>query len=166
MILLYRDHKLADQFIYHLSERYRYVLENRQEELKPLNEELPTLESLAFLFNQQHDHSIKIENLIGDPSPGHLVVTNTLATVVELLTRKTIISKERPLEVKCYIDETDDYLVFEANLNERFVTSDEMERRVDMLVKAYEFFTSKPFMNVKAGEQTFVKIPLLRVQAA
>ncbi len=166
LILLYRDHKLADKFIYHLSERYRYVLENRQEELKPLDQELPTLESLAFLFNHQYDHSIKIDNQIGPVDTEHLVVTNTLATVVELLTRKTIISKERPLRIRCYIDDTDDYLVFEANLNERFVKSEEMEDRADMLVRAYEYFTSKPFVNVKAGEQTFIKIPLLRVQAA
>ncbi len=164
LILLYRDHKLADKYIYHLSERYRYVLENKQEELKSLEEELPTLDSLSFLFKEQHQHAIEIDNQIVDINPDQLVVTNTLATVIELLTRKTIISKERPLRIKCYIDEADNYLVFEANLNERFVTNLEMQKRSDMLVKAYEYFTSKPFMNIKAGELTFIKIPLLEVQ--
>ena len=166
LILLYRDYKLADKYIYHLSERYRYVLENKQEELKSLEEELPTLDSLSFLFNEQHHHAIEIDNQVTNVHPDQLVVTNTLATVIELLTRKTIISKERPLRIKCYIDESDNYLVFEANLNERFVANPEMEKRADMLVKAYEYFTSKPFMNIKAGELTFIKIPLLEVNEA
>jgi hypothetical protein len=163
LILLYRDYKLADKYIYHLSERYRYVLDNKQEELKSLEEELPTLDSLSFLFNEQYQHAIQIDNQVINLRPDQLVVTNTLATVIEMLIRKTIISKERPLCIKCYIDESDNYLVFEANLNERFVVDPEIDKRADMLVKAYEYFTSKPFMNIKAGDLTFIKIPILEI---
>lgn len=166
LVLLYRDHQLADRYIYHLSERYRYVLEKRQDELMPLEEELSTLSSLLFLFNEQHHHAILLDNQISSASTGDLVVTNTLATVTEFLVRKTIISKERPLKIKCYLDETDRYLVFEANLNERFVESPEIEKRTEMLVEAYGYFTDKPFMHIKAGDLTFIKIPMLAMKEA
>lgn len=171
--MLYRDSQMADQFIHHLSILYRYILENKDEELKSLQEELSVLESLHFVLTLGHERPIrfikKIEQeetasvdpkgpSVSAPSNAYLV-TNTLNTYLSYLVNNSMVSIEQPYEVLIYLE--DGYLVLESNLQDRFVKNIDTEQRYIMLKEAFEYFTHRPIIHLRKGNKRFDKIPLL-----
>ncbi len=175
--MLYRDSQMADQFINHLSVLYRYILANKDEELKSLQEELSVLESLHFVLTVGHERPIHFINKIEqeeirpeDPKDSSVsvsanaftsvfLVTNTLNTYLSYLVNNSMVSVEQPYEVLIYIE--DGYLVLESNLQDRFVKNKDMEQRYAMLKEAFEYFTPSPIIHLRKGNKRFDKIPLL-----
>jgi hypothetical protein len=88
--------------------------------------------------------------------PGSLLVS--LDTIV----RNTLISEKSPLTLRLYTEE-DGYLVLQHKMNDRLITHQNSLQAFAYLQKAYLFFSDRPFVQVKADQENYIKFPLVNV---
>ena len=86
-----------------------------------------------------------------------------MLVIIDQVVRNTLITQQKPLHFKLYYDEEDAYLIFEHTLNERLLKHKESLEAYNRLQRAYSFFSDKPFVQVKAGNEQFIKLPALQV---
>jgi sensor histidine kinase YesM len=152
----------AEEFIDYLAAAYRYTLQHRQNELVPLQEELKALHTVLYLLNERHAGLITFSGQIEGGGESIWLIPGTLPMLVEYIVRQSIISPSQPLEIRAYL-EGDDYLILEHRLNERLVPMHQGSTSIiDRLQRAYGFFSECPLVQVKAYEENYIKLPLIR----
>lgn len=80
---------------------------------------------------------------------------------IDSIIRNTLIAKNSPLTISLY--EEDDYLVLQHTLNDKLVFHHESIDSFIRLQRAYSFFSENTFVQVKAGNQNYVKFPMISV---
>lgn len=96
---------LAEKFTEHLSKVYRYVLENKDNDLVSLSTELDFLDAYQFLLNIRFMDKIKIDIEIDDDKKEHLILPLALQLIIENAIKHNSMSKKAPLFIKLFIDE-------------------------------------------------------------
>ena len=115
--LVYEDQDKAAKFIKQLSEVYRYVLDTRDKEVVPLEEERKFLNS--YLFLQQIRFGEKLELNIQLDGVKSMVAPLVLQMLVENAIKHNVISEENPLRIKIHMDEG--YIEVENNLQKKSI---------------------------------------------
>jgi hypothetical protein len=59
----------------------------------------------------------------------------------------------------------DGYLVMNHSINDRLVTQEDSQQSFEKLQRSYSFFSEKPFVQVKANRENYIKFPLVRITA-
>ncbi|MEQ9423582.1 MAG: histidine kinase [Cyclobacteriaceae bacterium] len=161
--LLYKKGRESEKFVFHLSSIYRYILNNKHNELSPLEAELNSVEDLIYLFNCRHNERITFKNSVKKETSDSHLVTGTLSVLIEDIINNTIISEHQPLKITCEYDEDENYLILKSRINDKLMIDESTRKRSDRLQEAYSYFTSQPFFKVKAHEESFVKVPVIAV---
>lgn len=161
ILTIHKNTDEADEFIDNLAGIYRYSIVNRSKELINLNEELRAVNYLTTILNFKFKNLIKLEmNLLEEDIhliPGSLIVS------IDNTVRNTLIAENSPLVIKLYLE--DDYLVMSHTINDRLIPNDDSLHSFERLQKSYLFFSEKPFVQVKANRENYLKFPLVRVAA-
>jgi hypothetical protein len=163
--LILRMHTHADsaeELIDSLAALYRYQLVNRQREFVTLAEELAAVRHLLRLANFRHPRQIIWKESVPDPESIQ-VMQGSLLTTLDSIIRNTLISEEVPLVFTLGIEE-DDYLVLTHGLNDRLLMHPESQAAFRQLQRSYSIYSDKPFVQVKAGRENYVKFPILTIQ--
>lgn len=96
--LVYVDADLAETFIEKLSRSYRYLLEQRDKQTVPLDQELQFLDAFLYLTEQRFGKKlqVQVENIApnGDSVPPH-----TLLIVMEHILQNNSMSMAKPLRI-------------------------------------------------------------------
>lgn len=161
ILTLHHNADLAEEQIDYLAGIYRYSLVNRSKELISLNEELEATENLVRLLNFRHRDHIKLISEIPNDNAIHLIPGSLLVTL-DTTVRNTLISQQNPLVVRLYTED-DEYVVMQHALNDRLLIHQESKDSFSRLLRSYSFFSDKPFVQVKAGRENFIKFPLVRI---
>lgn len=161
ILTLHHNADLAEEQIDYLAGIYRYSLVNRSKELISLQEELEATDSLVRLLNFRYDQNINVVGEIADAKNIHLIPGSLLVTL-DTTVRNTLISKQNPLVIRLYVED-DDYVVMQHALNDRLLVHQESKDSFSRLQRSYSFFSDKPFVQVKAGRENFIKFPLVRI---
>ncbi|MFZ4523715.1 MAG: PAS domain S-box protein [Bacteroidales bacterium] len=98
--------ELAEKFTEHLSKVYRYVLENKDNELVNLSTELDFLDAYIFLLNIRFMGKIKVNINIPDAQKSCMVIPLALQLLIENAIKHNAMSKKSPLVIEIFIDET------------------------------------------------------------
>lgn len=156
--LVYENQDKAVKFIKQLSEVYRYVLETRDKELVPLEEELKFLESYAFLQMIRFGNKLRIEvKLEGVKS---LVAPLALQMLFENAVKHNEISEDKPLSIKLFVE--GNFLVVENTLQVRTTTAESSSGLgLDNICKRYQFLSNVPVGIEKTASSFIVRIPLI-----
>jgi LytS/YehU family sensor histidine kinase len=138
--LVYEDQDKAAKFIKQLSEVYRYLLETRDKEIVPLEEEKRFLDSYLYLQKIRFGEKLNIYISLEDKS--FMLPPLALQMLVENAIKHNEISEEHPLTIKVYFD--NDSIVVENNL-QRKSGIDENSPGVGLenICKRYEFLTDR-----------------------
>jgi LytS/YehU family sensor histidine kinase len=96
---------LAEKFTEHLSKVYRYVLENKDNDLVSLNTELDFLEAYLFLLNIRFMDKIRVEFDISIDKNGYLILPLALQLIIENAIKHNSMSKKNPLIIQMFVDE-------------------------------------------------------------
>lgn len=152
----------SEEQIDYLAGIYRYSLVNRQKELIGLDEELRAATNLLNLVNYRYHRQL---NLIAEISnqqeifliPGSLMIT------IDSIIRNTLVSQRSPLVIRLYLEEEDDYLVLQHTINDKLQLHQESLQAFTRLQRSYTFFSDKPFVQVKAGKENYIKFPMIRM---
>lgn len=159
--LMYRDVEQAEDYIDCLASAYRYVLSNRQEELVPASIELEAARNLVKLLNEKHFGQLRFESSLESSELEAILIPGTLPVIIESLVRNTIISRFEPMIIRCYLE--DDYITIQSKLNDRLIINPNTELALTSLQKSYSLYSDLPMIKVKAYEENYIKLPVIRV---
>jgi len=109
---------LAEKFSEHLSKVYRYVLENKDNELVDLNTELIFLDAYIFLLNIRFVNKLKVNIDIPESKRSYQVIPLAMQLLIENAIKHNIMSKSKPLHIDIFIDKQN-FLNIVNNLQER-----------------------------------------------
>ena len=148
----------AVTFIKKLSDVYRYVLEQHDNEMVTLQEEINLVN--AYIFMQKHRYgenfsvSIRVEHLSWKIPP------MSLQMLIENAIKHNAITENNPLSIT--IEEQNGYLVVSNSLKPRRSLGNETGIGLSNIKSSYEFLTSKPMTyGPENGMHFVVRIPLI-----
>lgn len=158
--LVYEDQAKAVNFIKQLSEVYRYVLDTRDREVVPLEDELKFLEAYNFLQQIRFGQKLKIHlELNGLKS---MVAPLALQMLIENAVKHNEVSEENPLEVRVYSDGK--YIVVENNLQRKFQLDESAGVGLDNIHKRYQFLSNDKVLVDQSNNKFLVKLPQIPVR--
>lgn len=157
--LVYSDADKSARFIKQLSEVYRYVLEVRNKELVPLEDELKFVESYLFLQQIRFGDKLKIENSIMGVSG--LIPPLALQILVENAIKHNVISEDDPLTIRLYLQ--DNQMIVENNLQKKTrLTEGSTGIGLDNISKRYEFLSNQKIEISETDSSFIVRLPLIK----
>ena len=155
--LVYEDQDKAVKFIKQLSEVYRYLLETRDKEIVPLEEEKQFLKSYLFLQQIRFGDKLKLDiSLEGKPC---MIPPLVFQMLVENAIKHNVISEDQPLCIRIYRESA--YIVVENNLQKKEVLPTESPGvGLDNICRRYEFLTDKK-VEIMRDRNFKVRLPML-----
>lgn len=161
--LVYEDPDKAARFIKQLSEVYRYVLDTRDREVVPLQEELKFLESYVYLQQIRFAHNLRIEIDGGLKSRPVSVVPLALQMLIENAIKHNVVSGESPLQIKVFLN--GDFIVVENQLQVRKRLPEESPGLgLENIQNRYAFLTDRKVEVIRGEKQFTVKLPVLELK--
>ncbi len=157
--LVHQDQDQAVRFIKQLSEVYRYVLEQRDNELVPLDDELRFTERYVFLQQIRHGDSLKVKLAVNERK-GRMVVPVSLQVLVENAIKHNVVSEESPLEIT--ITDLDDALLIRNNLQPRKSLNESGGIGLSSLRKRYAFLTDREVIARETRGSFEVELPFIK----
>lgn len=157
--LVYEDQGKAVEFIRKLSQVYRYVLDRKDEEIIPIQEELDFLDNFIFLQKIRFGDNLKYE-ITGENNSGYLPPL-ALQLLVENAIKHNVVSEQYNLEIKVQIGE--EYCEVRNNIKEK-LEKDSTGIGLSNLRDRYKHLSDKEVV-IKNEDGAFtVKIPVLRLK--
>ncbi|MGB3848484.1 MAG: histidine kinase [Tunicatimonas sp.] len=160
--LVYENQDQAAQFIKKLSEVYRYVLDTREREVVPMEEELAFVRAYVFLQKIRFEDALRVEITVPDELTIQ-VPPLALQMLLENAIKHNELSDERPLRISIYV-EGGNLLVVKNNRQPKEIK--ELSSGVGLAnIQARYAYLSTTEVAITNDEQHFtVKLPLLRAE--
>ncbi|MEO9477969.1 MAG: histidine kinase [Cyclobacteriaceae bacterium] len=157
--LVYDDQAKAVDFIRRLSKVYRYVLDNKDKELVPLEDELTFLEDYAFLQKIRFEENLNIE--IKNEGKGGMVPPVAIQILLENAIKHNIASESKPLKIQINIDQ--EKCVVSNNVQEK-LHKDSTGIGLSNLKSRYAYLSDQQVIVEKTDESFTVILPILKIQ--
>lgn len=158
--LLYKDTRIAEEFIRRMADTFRYVLTHQKQKLVTLREEIEFVKSYYFLLQVRYEYHLKMEINLGQNILDTLIPPMTLQLLVENAVKHNAISREQPLLV--YIGAVDNTHIQVYNTKTSAVKPATSFRvGLENIHKRYSFFTKSKVL-VRDDEKFLVQLPVLK----
>ena len=152
----------AQRFTTSLSKVYRYVLEQKDKELVSIEEELSFAKTYMNLLKMRFENSLTYEIPVEELNPEAKVVPLSLQLLLENTVKHNVVSEQRPLHVKIYIE--NNCLIIENNLQKKEVLSYGRGVGLQNIVERYAIITKRK-VAIEQTENIFrVQLPILTKQ--
>ncbi len=152
----------AQRFTTSLSKVYRYVLEQKDKDLVSIEEELAFAKTYMNLLQMRFENSLTFEISIENIDIESKVVPLSLQLLLENAVKHNIISEQKPLHIKIYIE--NDALVIQNNFQKKAVLQDGQGVGIQNIISRYHIITDRK-VAIEQNENTFtVKLPILTKQ--
>ncbi|AEE48352.1 sensor histidine kinase [Haliscomenobacter hydrossis] len=159
--LVHKDADLAERFVKQLANVYRYVLDSREQELVPLEQELKQLDAYVFLMKIRFGESLQIQVApeLSDMKDLSLAPL-TLQMLVENALKHNEASKSNPLLIEVFADQ-EGYLVVKNRLQAKQNVGESTGVGLANISGRYKFLSNKAVQTSQEGGFFTVKIPLV-----
>lgn len=156
--LVHKDADLAEQFIRQLSLNYRYVLDTREREVVPIEEEIQNLEAYIFLMKIRFGESLKatIKPL---NTAGVSIAPLTLQMLVENALKHNEVSKSYPLSIDVFSE--GDFIVVKNNVQLKNSVGESTGLGLENIRARYKFLSDKTVAVLQENGCFIVKIPII-----
>jgi len=158
--LMYEDRDLASDFVSRLATCYRYILDNREEDLVSLEKELSFLDSFIFMMNIRHEGALSITTHISVNPQNFVIPTLSLQMLVENALKHNYYSKEKPLEISIFSIKKNSITV-QNNLHVRKQKEESTKLGLKNIEKRYSFYSNQKVTVETENGYFKVTIPLL-----
>ena len=156
--LVHEDQDLAVKYIHQFSDLYRYVLESKDHELRPLTEEVNFLEKYIFLLKIRFENKLAVNVSLPDIED-ELVVPVATQLLVENAVKHNEVSTAFPLTIN--ISKKDGYIIIENKIRPKSTKEPSNKIGLKNLEQQYAYFSKK--IIIEASSKTYtVKIPLIK----
>lgn len=154
--LIYENTELAEQFIGRFSEVYRYLLEQKEENLVPIETELEFIEAYIFLVKIRHGENINF--LINKNSlAGFYVAPITLQLLIENAIKHNEISTKHPLTIS--IDINGDSFFVQNNVRPKSMVGYSSGVGIDNIMNRYKLLSQQDVIVEESNELFRVLLP-------
>jgi LytS/YehU family sensor histidine kinase len=159
--LIEKDKTLATKFLKQLSDVYRYVLDQRENEIVDLATELNFVKSYVYLQQIRHNENLRVNINLSSQNSDFKLVPLSIQMLVENAIKHNIISKEQPLTIDIY-DEDGEYIVVKNNLQIKNVIKDSNGLGLENIKSRFEFMSDKKVDILKSADEFIVKLPIIK----
>ena len=149
----------AERFTTKLSKVYRYVLEQRNKDLVPIEEELKFAKTYMELLGMRFEDAVKF-NIPDTIDNNELkIVPLSLQLLLENAVKHNVVSTSKPLTISIY--QEDNYLIIENNINPKEAIGKSTKVGLQNIADRYGLITKKG-VRIENNNKTFkVSLPLL-----
>jgi hypothetical protein len=161
----------AQKFTTSLSKIYRYVLEQKDKELVPVEEELAFAKTYMNLLKMRFENSITYELptdedwIASSLSMAEAkVVPLSLQLLLENTIKHNVVSETKPLHIKIYFENS--YLIVENNLQKKEILQERKGVGLQNIVNRYGLISERKVLVEETQIEFKVKIPILTKQIA
>ena len=149
----------AEKFTTKLSKVYRYVLEQRNKDLVPIEEELKFAKTYMELLGMRFEDAVQF-NIPDSISNNELkIVPLSLQLLLENAVKHNVVSTSKPLTINIYEEGT--YLIIENNVNPKEAIGKSTKVGLQNIADRYGLITQKG-VKIENNNKTFkVSLPLL-----
>lgn len=155
--LINTDSEKATQFVHKLSDVYRYVLEQRENELVPLKDDLKFMEDYIFLQKIRFGENLRVETKL-DQDLNRLVIPLSLQMLVENAIKHNEISKDHPLLI-AITSTGSGHVIVKNNLQRREVSEPSLGSGLENLRKQIGYFSNDSLLVQEEADAFIVRIP-------
>ena len=157
--LIEENPELAEQFTTKLSKIYRYVLQQKDTDLIPLQQELNFAKDYMDLLKIRFENGIDYQVPNSISNTNYKIVPLSLQLLLENTIKHNHISENNKLTIKIY--EENSYLVIENNKTPKQILEKSTKVGLQNIINRYKMITNKNVI-IENRTNTFrVKIPLL-----
>ncbi len=156
--LVHKDADQAELFIRQLATVYRYILESRDKEVVPLEEELSILRAYLFLMDIRFGAGLRADIRVAEPAPGR-VAPLTLQMLVENALKHNEVSKANPLQIEVFRE--NGYLVVRNTLQPKTTLPESTGLGLANIQARYQALSDKPVLISNNDGFFTVKTPIL-----
>jgi len=157
--LINTDAQKATHFVHKLADVYRYVLEQKQNELVPLKEELKFLEDYIYLQKIRFGENLQVSYSL-ELDLSRMVIPLSLQMLVENAIKHNEVSGEHPLHIEI-ISTEQDHVIVQNNLRRKEVTEKSLGMGLENLRKQVAFFSNDSLLVREEADTFIVRIPTL-----
>lgn len=162
--LINSDRQLATKFVQELSRVYRFVLDNRSNEIVELNNELKLFKSYLFLMQIRFGDNLRIHWNIPEDKTQFGIIPLTSQMLLENAVKHNIISRDKPLNIYIELDENDT-LIFRNDLQKKIdSTSSSTKTGLQNIMNRYKYVADEAIEIRETANEFIVKVPLIRIE--
>ena len=160
--LIYKDTRLAEEFIRRMADTFQYVLKNQKKKFVPLHEELDFVKAYYYLLQVRYQNNLRLEinlpkNILNSPIP-----PLTLQMLMENSVKHNVISSDTPLLIYLSARDNTHLLITNSKTKSNGKTSG-FQVGLEAIHKRYAFFTSEKILLTDTDKFT-VQLPVLKPQ--
>ena len=152
---------LAEKFSEHLSKVYRYILENKDNELVDLNIELKFLDAYIFLLKIRFVNKLNVNIDIPESKRNYQVIPLAMQLLIENAIKHNTMSKSNPLQIDIFIDKQN-FLNIVNTLQERPTQIISTGIGLKNIQNRYLLLNNTEPIFEKTESQFIAKVPLVK----
>lgn len=157
--LVYKDQDKAVDFINQLSKVYRYLLDNRNDELVTLDTELTFIKSYVYLLQIRFDKNLVFDIDVAENKLPFLIPPMSLQMLIENAIKHNEVSSENPLSIS--IVAQNHGLTITNNLQLRSNKEPGSKTGLINIKERYKYYTKEEVKVIQSVKSFVVIIPLL-----
>lgn len=157
--LIDHENEPAQEYLEHLSDVYRYVLETRNRTTVYLYEELEFLNAYLYLNEIRFRENIQVDNEIPRELYQYHIPALSLQTLVENAIKHNMVSREKPLFIRIFKD--GDYITVSNNKQIKTRLEKSTGLGLNNLIQRYQLLTKQPVKIQNQEDQFIVSLPIL-----
>lgn len=151
----------ANEFLWKLSDVYRYVLSNREQKIVPLKEELQMIEAYVHLLLERFGEHLKVHTTISIAAKDLFIPVLALQNLVENAVKHNVINAQHPLTISICTD--NEWLVVENTFQPKLHTEHSSKLGLKNIHDRYKLL-SKKIISIEQTPDVFrVRLPLLNL---
>jgi sensor histidine kinase YesM len=158
--LVYKDPDKAASFIHQLSDIYRYVLENKDNDMVEWETEKVFVENYLKLQQMRFVNTLKVD--IETIENNFLIIPLSVQMLLENAIKHNIITSDEPLSIHIFV--RDGYLIVQNNLQRKSVLEKAGNIGLENIKQRYEILSRRK-VEVSDNDGFFtVKLPIINLQ--
>ena len=157
--IVYEDAKIADKYIQKLSGIYRYILENEEIDLVPLNKEIEFVKQYFEIQKVRDNDKILLEIDFQDASK-FKVAPVSLQILVENALKHNSRSEKLPLKIR--IERNIDNIVVSNNIQRKNILESKLKTGLLNLKERVKLILNKDLIYEENNNQFIVKLPIIK----
>ena len=159
--LIHENPDKAEEFTHRLSDIYRYILQHRQSEWVDLQAELHASRTFLFLNQIRFGSNLQIDIQIPESVLQYQILPFTIHILLENAIKHNVISNNKPLMIRIYLDETGN-IVVANNLQKKNITDGARRVGLNNLINRYKLITNRLPIVSNTEQQFQVHVPCFR----
>ncbi len=160
--LIAENHEVAIEFTQKLSDVYRYILQNKDKELVPLDEELAFVKDYMFLLQMRYPDNLHANISIASQYRRLYIAPLTIQMLVENAIKHNVISRAHPLNIDIYV-ENGQSVVVKNNLMLKNSVKKSTKTGLANIRKRYEYLGKREIDVITTTRNFMVAIPLIKL---